>query len=222
VYAAYFAHLWQWNHGGTRAMRRLWNTFLKGLAAVLPLALTIYVVFWLAKTAESVLGGPFRAWLPEGRYWPGLGLLVAFLLVLFVGVLVDAYIVRRVFRYGESVLARIPIVKTIFGAFKDFSRFLPAAGKARDLKRVVLWRMGSAQLIGFVTEEQISPKLFREGGEDMVAVYFPMSYQIGGYTLYLHKDELRETELSVEEAMRLVLIGGVTSQAPAPAPAGNG
>lgn len=209
-------------------MRRLWNTFLKGLAAVLPVALTLYVVFWLAKTAESVLGAPLRALLPEGRYWPGFGLTVAFLLVLFVGVLVDAYIVRRVFRFGESLLARIPVVKTIFGAFKDFSRFLPSGGKGRDLQRVVLWRMGSAQLIGFVTEEQISPKLFqagREAGEDWVAVYFPMSYQIGGYTLYLHKDELRETQLSVEEGMRLVLIGGVTSQQAPPAArqaAGNG
>ncbi len=193
-------------------MRRLWNTFLKGLAAVLPVALTVYVVFWLAKTAESVLGGPLRAWLPEDRYWPGLGLVVAFILILIVGVLVDAYIVRRLFRYGESILARIPIVKTIFGAFKDFSRFLPAGGKARDLKRVVLWRFGTAQLIGFVTEEQLSPKLFGANHDELVAVYFPMSYQIGGYTLYLHKDELRETELSVEEAMRLVLIGGVTSQ----------
>jgi len=202
-------------------MRRLWNTFLKGLAAVLPLALTIYVVFWLAKTAESVLGGPLRALLPEDRYWPGLGLLVAFVLILILGVIVDAYIVRRVFRYGESILARIPIVKTIFGAFKDFSRFLPAGGKARDLKRVVLWRMGSAQLIGFVTEEHLNPKLFvakefEDHGADLVAVYFPMSYQIGGYTLYLHKDELRETALTVEEAMRLVLIGGVTSQQAAP------
>ena len=112
-------------------MRRLWNTFLKGLAAVLPLALTVYVVFWLAKTAESVLGGPLRAWLPEDRYWPGLGLLVAFILILIMGVLVDAYVVRRLFRYGESILARIPIVKTIFGAFKDFSRFLPAGGNRR-------------------------------------------------------------------------------------------
>lgn len=201
---------------------RLWNTFLKGLAALLPVALTLYVVFWLAKTAESVLSAPLRAVLPAGHYWPGFGLIVAFLLVLLVGVLVDAYIVRRVFRLGESLLARIPIVKTIFGAFKDFSRFLPAEGKARDLKRVVLWRMGGAQLIGFVTEEQISPKLFRESAEDWVAVYFPMSYQIGGYTLYLHKDELRETELSVEEGMRLVLIGGVTSQQPPSAAAGAG
>lgn len=199
-------------------MRRLWNTFLKGLAAILPLALTVYVVVWLASAAESILGGPLRALLPEDRYWPGLGLLVAFLLILIVGLLVDAYIVQRLFRYGESILARIPIVKTIFGAFKDFSRFLPAGGKARDLKRVVLWRFGTAQLIGFVTEEQLNPKLFGENSEDLVAVYFPMSYQIGGYTLYLHKDELRETELSVEEAMRLVLIGGVTSQQAA----GNG
>ncbi|HEY5754231.1 MAG TPA: DUF502 domain-containing protein [Steroidobacter sp.] len=199
-------------------MRRLWNTFLKGLAAVLPLALTVYVVFWLASAAESVLGGPLRALLPADRYWPGLGLLAAFVLILIVGLIVDAYIVRRLFRYGESILARIPIVKTIFGAFKDFSRFLPAGGKARDLKRVVLWRFGAAQLIGFVTEEQLNPKLFGENSEDLVAVYFPMSYQIGGYTLYLHKDELRETELTVEEGMRLVLIGGVTSQQAA----GNG
>jgi uncharacterized membrane protein len=193
-------------------MRRLWNTFLKGLAAVLPVGLTIYVVYWIAKTAESILGGPLRTLLPSDRYWPGLGLLVAFLFVLAIGVLVDAYIVRRLFRFGESVLARIPLVKTIFGAFKDFSRFLPAGGKGRDLRRVVLWRVGTAQLIGFVTEEQVSPRLFGAAAQDLVAVYFPMSYQIGGYTLYLTKDELVETELSVEEAMRLVLIGGVTSQ----------
>lgn len=191
-------------------MRRLWNTFLKGLAAVLPVALTIYVVFWLGTTAESILGGPLRALLPAAHYWPGLGLLVGFLLVLLVGVLVDAYIVRRLFRLGESVLARIPIVKTIFGALKDFTRFLPAGGRSRDLKRVVRWRMGGAQLIGFVTEEHVSPRALGPGAEELVAVYFPMSYQIGGYTLYLSKHEISETDLSVEEAMRLVLIGGVS------------
>jgi len=52
-----------------------------------------------------------------------------------------------------------------------------------------------------------------------VAVYFPMSYQIGGYTLYLPVSELTETDLSVQEAMRMVLIGGVTSHAAQPAAA---
>ena len=195
-------------------MRRLRNTFLKGLAALLPVALTIFFVYWLATTAESIASGPLRALLPEDQYWPGLGLLVACLLVLLAGVLVDAYIVRRIWRYGESLLARIPIVKSIFGALKDFVQFLPAGGRARDLKRVVLWRMNTAQLIGFVTEEDVNPKLFGEAAADLVAVYFPMSYQIGGYTLYLPKTELQETTLSVEEAMRLVLIGGITSHTP--------
>jgi uncharacterized membrane protein len=193
-------------------MRRIWNIFLKGLAAILPVGLTVYVVFWLGKTAESILSGPLRFILPSGHYWPGLGLLVAFLFILLTGVLVEAYIVRRLFRFGESLFARIPIVKTIFGALKDFTQFLPAGGKARDLKRVVMWRTGTAHMIGFVTEEQVSPRLLGAGADDVVAVYFPMSYQIGGYTLYLPKTELQETDLSVEEAMRMILIGGVTSQ----------
>ena len=195
-------------------MRRLWNTFLKGLAAVLPVVLTLYLVWWLGMKAEDLLGGWLRALLPPELYWPGLGLVVSFLLVLLAGVLVDAYIVRRFIRFGETMLARIPIVKTIFGALKDFARFLPAGDKRRDLKRVVLWQFGSGRLIGFVTEENINPRMFVEPVTDVVAVYFPMSYQIGGYTLYLPKHELVETQLSVEEAMRLVLIGGVTASAP--------
>jgi len=193
-------------------MRRLWNTFLKGLVAVLPVALTVYLVYWLGSTAEAILSEPLRAVFPESGYWPGLGLLMGFLLVLLVGVLVNAYIVRAMLRQGEALLERIPIVKTIFGAFKDITAFLPAGEKGRDLKRVVLWRMGSAQLMGFVTEEQVSRSLFGPGADHLVAVYFPMSYQIGGYTLYINKGELQETDLSVEEAMRLVLIGGVRSQ----------
>jgi uncharacterized membrane protein len=75
----------------------------------------------------------------------------------------------------------------------------------------VTWQFGGARLIGFVTEENINPRMLREPVADIVAVYFPMSYQIGGYTLYLSKHELEETQLSIEEAMRLVLIGGVTT-----------
>ena len=113
--------------------------------------------------------------------------------------------------YEDDPQSVDPEWRDFFGALKDVTRFLPAGGKARDLKRVVWWQFGGARLIGFVTEEHVNPRLFGAEAADMVAVYFPMSYQIGGYTLYLHKDQLQETDLSVEEAMRLVLIGGVTS-----------
>jgi uncharacterized membrane protein len=197
-------------------MRSLWTIFLKGLAAVLPVALTLYLLFWLGSTAESILGQGLRLAIPEHRYWPGLGLVVGFAFVFAVGLLVNAYVVRRVIGYGESLLERIPVVKTIYGAFKDVTRFLPEGGKNRDLKRVVTWAFGNAYLIGFVTEDHVDSRLLDGGQQDLVAVYFPMSYQIGGYTLYLPRTELRETNLSVQEAMRLVLLGGIASRATAP------
>jgi uncharacterized membrane protein len=195
-------------------MRRLWNTFLKGLAAVLPVALTIYLVYWLGSTAESFLGSGLRLVLPADWYRPGLGLIVGFVVVLIAGLLVNAYVVRRAIRLGEQLLARIPLVKTIFGALKDFTRFLPASGERKDLKRVVLYKFGEGRLIGFVTSEQVHEKLCGDCSGELVAVYFPMSYTIGGYTMYLPRSSLQPSDLSVEEAMRLVLIGGITSHTP--------
>lgn len=193
-------------------MWRLWNTFLKGLAAVLPVTLTLYLVYWLGVTAEDFLGRGLKLLLPAGVYRPGMGLVVGFLVVLIVGTMINAYIVRRAIRFGETLLARIPLVKTIFGALKDLTRFLPASGERRDLQRVVLWRFGTARVIGFVTSESVHEALRKECGGDVVPVYFPMSYQIGGYTLYLPHSELEPSDLTVEEALRLVLIGGVSAQ----------
>ena len=129
-----------------------------------------------------------------------------------IGVLVNAYVVRRFLALGEALLERIPLVKTIYGALKDFTRFFPAGGSDRDLKRVVTTTIDGARLIGFVTQEAVSSRLFGEAARGLVAVYFPMSYQIGGYTLYLPRERVEETDLSVEEAMRLVLIGGLTAE----------
>jgi uncharacterized membrane protein len=194
-------------------MRALWDTFLKGLVAILPVSLTIYVVYWIGTTAEAMLGSLLRLVMPAHMYRPGMGLIVGFVVVLLIGVIVNAYFVSAVLRLGESLLKRIPLVKSIFGAFKDFTRFLPTGGETRDQKhqRVVLWRFGDAQMVGFVMEEQAHPAIASHTG-DAVAVYFPMSYQIGGYTLYLPRTALTPLDLSVEEAMRMTLIGGVTAQ----------
>ncbi len=181
---------------------------------MLPVALTLYLVYWLGTTAENFLGDGLRLILPDHIYRPGMGLMVGFLVVLGVGTLVNAYIVRTAIRWGEKWLARIPLVKTIFGALKDLARFLPASGERRDLQRVVLWRFSGARMIGFVTAERVHERLCGADAAKMVAVYFPMSYQIGGYTLYLPREELEHSNLTVEEGLRLVLIGGITSDMP--------
>ena len=161
-------------------MRRIWNTVLKGLVAILPIGLTLYIVYWLAVAAERLVSRLIKLVLPDQYYWPGLGLIAGLSLLYVVGLAVNAYVVRRVLRLGDDVLARIPVVKTIYVATRDFMRFLPSSGKGSDLKRVVLVPFGPGKLIGFVTSESGSllgdaqPGRHRRG-------YLPMS-TCGGYT----------------------------------------
>lgn len=193
-------------------MRRIWTTFAAGLAAVLPVTITLYLIYWLGTTAETVLGQALKLVLDEDHYRPGMGLLTGFIVVLVAGAMVNAYAVRWFIRRGEAWLERIPFVKTVYGAVKDITQFLPGQGERRDTRRVVLWLNDNAYMIGFVTADQISPKLPQALLAERLPVYFPKSYQIGGYTLYVLKSELIETSMSAEEAMRLVLIGGVNAE----------
>jgi len=101
-------------------------------------------------------------------------------------------------------------VKTVYVAIRDFMTFFPSAGKGSDLKRVVLVPFGPGKAIGFVTAES-STALGVERGDDLVAVYLPMSYMIGGYTVFLPRHEIETTSMSVEAGMRVALMGGVQS-----------
>jgi len=192
-------------------MRRIWNTFVAGLAAILPVTITLYLIWWLGTAAETWLGRAFKLIIGENHYRPGIGLLAGFIVVLAVGTLVNAYAVRWFIKQGEGLLERIPLIKTIYGAAKDVTQFLPD-NKKRDTRRVVLWMVDNVYMIGFVTSDTVSSKLPQQLLADRLPVYFPKSYQIGGYTLYVRRDELIETDMSAEEAMRLVLIGGVNTE----------
>jgi uncharacterized membrane protein len=198
-------------------MKQLWNLVLKGLAALLPIGVTIYVVIWLATSVEAMLRDVITLVLPQRHYWPGLGLLIAFLLLLGAGLIVNAYMVRWFLSLWEQFLERIPLVKTVYGALRDLMKFLPGEGKRRDLQRVVLATFGEAHVIGFVTRETV-PELAIGSGAHIVAVYFPMSYQIGGYTLYMPRERLKPLDITVEEGMRLVLTGGISGERGPPPP----
>ena len=195
-------------------MRKIWNTVLKGLVAILPLGLTVYVVYWLAVSAERLFSSVIELVVPEPYYWPGLGLLAGFVLLYFVGLAVNAYMVSRALRLSDRLFARIPVVKTIYLAIRDFMRFFPSSGQGSDLRRVVLVPFGPGKVIGFVTAE--SGEMLRRSapGEDTVAVYLPMSYMVGGYTVFLPRELVEQTSLSVEEGMRIALMGGVRSAVP--------
>ena len=190
-------------------MKTLANLLMKGLATILPIGLTIYVLWWVVTTAESVMHRMITLVVPESHYWPGMGIIAGLLLMLLVGSAVNAYIVRRVLAVWEEYLERIPVVKTLYGAFRDISRLLPAGRQRRDLQKVVLWEVNGARVLGFVTRDEL-PEFGTPDSHELAALYVPLSYMIGGVTLYVPKHALRPLDLPVEAAMRLALTGGMS------------
>ena len=193
--------------------RKLRSALVRGLVVVLPISLTLWLLWWLATTTEALLQRVITLVIPPEHYQPGMGIVAALILLLFAGTLVNALIVRQVLARWEGFLERIPVVKTVYGATRDFLKLFPAGGKRRDLRRVVLAKFGGGQLIGFVTQDDASELGIVEAKAHLVAVYFPMSYQIGGYTALLPRSRVVTLDLSVETAMRMVLTGGISGAA---------
>ena len=195
-------------------MRKILTLTMSGLVTVLPLALTVYVIWWLVNTLEEWLHRALialRIISPE-HYYPGLGLIAGFLLLLFVGSVVNAYAGKILLKYWNDFLGRIPVVKTLYGGFRDVVSLLPSGtGERRDLQRVVLARFADVHAIGFVTRVDVPAALLAHGGADWVTVFFPMSYAFGGYTIYLPRDKVQPLDISVEDAMRLEITAGLTA-----------
>ena len=192
-------------------MKTIGRLVLKGLFTVLPIVLTVYFVYWLGVTTEELLSDPLKIWLPVEIYRPGMGLIAGFLVLIVVGLLVNAYVVRRVITFGEGLILRIPVVKTVYAAVRDLTGLMKVGDSGSDLQRVVLVDVGPGKTIGFVTQENATlPGL--TDNVPLVAVYLPMSYQIGGYTLYLPRDRIEPIDLTVEAAMRIVLTGGLQAK----------
>ena len=199
-------------------MRNVGRTILAGLLAILPIGLTLYVVSWMAVAGEELMQRLLGPVLPASVYLPGLGLVVAVAVLYLTGLAVNAWAVKQFLHLGDELLARIPVVKTLYLAIRDFTRFFPSSdGAHKDLKHVVLVPIGAGKVLGFVTSDDGS---LIGAGDDVVAVYLPMSYMVGGYTLFMPRAQLEPTSLSVEAAMRIVLMGGMQSSTTPPSPVG--
>lgn len=191
-------------------IRKLRSALLRGLVVVLPIGFTLWLLWWLGSTTEAVLRRVILLVVPAEHYLPGMGLVAAFVVLLAAGTVFNALIAQSALAAWERLVERIPVVKTIYGASRDFMKLLPAGRKRRDLRRVVLARFGDAQVVGFVTRDDASELGIVERQHDLVAVYFPMSYQIGGYTALVPRSRVVPLDLPVEAAMRMVLTGGLS------------
>jgi uncharacterized membrane protein len=202
-------------------MKALSRIFAQGLLAVLPVSITIYILYWLGWSAESLLGGLIQKVIPPERYWPGMGLVAAVLLIFAVGMVMNAWIIRTVFGWGEDLLNRIPLVKTLYGPMRDLLNFFSASDR-KAMSQVVVVTLGETRvrLLGFVTRQTFTDLPRGVGEAEDVAVYLPMSYQLGGFTTIVPRSAIQPINMSLEAAMRFALTAGVaagpTEAKPAP------
>lgn len=188
-------------------MKFLARLFFHGLAAILPLALTGGLAWWAVSAGEQLLQRVLRWFLDEQDIWPGMGLLLSIALVMSVGLLMYSFVVRQVYQRVTALVERIPVVKSVYGMVVDVVRLFGSA-EQRPFRRVVLVaHQEGFEQIGFLTREDFDD--MPEVGVGKVAVYLPMSYQLGGFTIVVPRERVREVDMKVEDALRFCVTAGV-------------
>ncbi|MEQ9011636.1 DUF502 domain-containing protein [Algiphilus sp.] len=191
------------------------KTFLSGLAISLPIVVTIAVIVWLFVAAESVMGSALQLVLPQGAYITGMGLVTGLVLIFGVGLATRVLLFQSLVDAFEKLLNRIPLVKTLYGAARDLMDLFSRQGQDAKFSKMVAvaWPGGPLRLFGFITVEDFS-RLDIEVAEGEVAVYLPLSYQIGGYMALIPRQYLEPVDMSLEEGMRFVVTAGMSRPQP--------
>ncbi|MCK9619206.1 MAG: DUF502 domain-containing protein [Methylobacter sp.] len=186
------------------------RTFLKGLFALIPITLTVYLLFWMAATAEFALGKIFKFFFPDSWYIAGMGFVLGLVVTFFFGSFLESQTFRRLFHIFEELVMQIPFVKGIYTTIRDFSSLFSSEKKGK-FQQVVLVKglPDNCQQIGFITAsklEEASPAFI---ADDRIAVFLPFSYQLGGYTVIMPRENVVEIDMSVEDALRFIATAGV-------------
>ena len=180
----------------------------RGLAVVAPAIITGYVVvkalWWLDVTVRNGLH------YIGGRPLPGLGIIFGVCVIYLIGALARSWLFGVLIGLTEAAMARIPVVKTVYSAIKDLLQFLGGAKKGGARPAMLKSPDGTFAAIGLITQDH--PAKFLPGAEDRVAVYLPMSYQLGGFTMYVPRSAVEELQgVSVEETLKLCLTAGMSA-----------
>jgi uncharacterized membrane protein len=178
-------------------MKRIIRYFFEGLIFVVPVAVTIYVVYKSFIIVDS--------WLPIGVR--GAGFLIILVGITLIGFLTSNFLTRSLLRFVESILNRLPFVKLLHSSVKDVMTAFVGERKRFDKPVLVEVIPGSGILaIGFMTRESLE----QFDLTDEVAVYFPQSYNFAGNLLLYPKSSVRPLNAESPKVMAFVVSGGIT------------
>lgn len=180
--------------------------FWTGVVAIIPLTITIALLVWMLTTIDALFGYVIIRLFPN-YYFEGLGILIGLLFVFIVGIMLKGWAARRIQEAAEDFIQRIPFVKTLYNGVRDLLTFFHS--KEKPQQRVVLVTLPIGRVVAFLTRETLEGLPTTMNKPDEVIVYIPLSYQIGGLTLMVPRATVEPLDMSVEEAMRFVVLAGM-------------
>lgn len=189
-------------------MGRLQKIFVTGLITLLPIAATIYILYSTISILESLFAGILRSVLGPEHYIPGLGLLVTLILIFIFGLLLNGLVTQRLLRLLEKKLADVPFIKAIYSPLRDLMNLFSQKDQ-HGMKSVVLVDIGEVKALGIVTRDHFEDIGIEKHLDKSVAVYIPLSYGVGGFTLLVPREKITPVDIPIEKAMSLAITGWV-------------
>ena len=178
-------------------MNELIRNFFEGLFILVPVLVTVYVVFFVFRTVDGMLNIPI----------PGVGFVLTMILLVIAGRLASNVFFRGALGSLENVLTRTPFIKLVYTSIKDLIEAFMGEKKRFDQPVLVTLMSGSqTKAIGFVTRKSL--EMFNLA--DHVAVYFPQSYNFAGNLLVFPRDQVQPLNAESSEVMAFVVSGGVS------------
>lgn len=201
--------------------QRVRRYLVAGLLIWLPIVVTVFVLRFLVGLMDRTLVLLPATWREAvlGLGIPGLGLLLALLLLFVTGVLATNLVGRKLVRWAEDFMQRIPVVRSIYSGAKTFTETV-FTEKGQAFKRVLLIEYPRRGIwsFGFQSGEEVAEATHRTG-RNLVCVFVPTTPNpTSGFIIMVPREEAIALEMSVDEAMRLIFTLGVV---PPPWPAGK-
>ena len=185
------------------------NTFLTGLMILIPLATTAYIVYWTFTTLDNFLRPEVSKFF--GFYIPGMSILTLTAVIFLLGVFGRMAVGRKLIEFVESKLMKIPVLRTVYSATKEASKAILVSETER-IKGVVLveYPRKGVYAIGFTTGGEI-PNACEKTGKRLLNVFIPTSPNpTSGLVVLVPEEEVIYLDMSVEDALRVVISGGFT------------
>lgn len=194
-------------------MNTLVKTFLRGLLAFLPIFLTLYAVYFFGAWLNRITTVALTVVWPDVVAIPGLGIGFGIVAVFLLGMLVSSRLTRWIYKLVEIPLQRAPMVRELYGAFKQLTSFVsPQRGQRSGVVVSVAHPDHDVAMIGLLMRDDVGDIGFVDACDDRVAVYLPMSYQIGGFTVFVPRAWVSRIDMPVETALRETLTGWISAE----------